>query len=82
MDEERFLKNSVAGCKTISSKTMINSQDSEIEKRRKLANEIKALGNDCFKREEFSRAVEFYTSAILQDDNNPIIFTNRAQVLN
>ena len=45
------MKDTVAGCRTVSSKTLINKKESELEKRQRLGNEIKALGNECFKRE-------------------------------
>lgn len=36
------------------------------EKRGRLGEELKRLGNDCFHAEEYNRAEAYYTSAILQ----------------
>ena len=52
---------------------------SEKEKRARLSEEFKHLGNKSFQDEKFTEAEELYTSAILQSDENPLLFTNRAQ---
>ena len=82
LDEERLRKELVGGCRTTNNRTVINTNESDVDKRKKLSVELKNLGNDYFQREEFSRAMEFYSSAILQDSSNPILFTNRAQAYN
>ncbi len=40
---------------------------------------MKRCGNECFRTGDFSKAAEFYTSALLQHDNNAVVFVNRAQ---
>ena len=47
----------------------------------KKANELKELGNEAFRQSDFQKAVEYYTSAVMAKDDNPILYTNRAQAL-
>ena len=47
----------------------------------KKANELKELGNEAFRQSDFPKAVEYYTSAVMAKDDNPIFYTNRAQAL-
>ena len=54
-------------------------QESKEEKRKKCSEELKNAGNAAFHEKNYSRAEEYYTSAILQWDKNHVIFTNRAQ---
>ena len=71
----------VSGCKTVkSNKHCVNKEAFQEEKRKRLGEEFKQLGNDCFRSEEYGRAEAYYTSAILQNDQNHVYFTNRAQV--
>ena len=44
----------------------MNRREAPEEKRRRLGEELKQLGNDCFKAEQYDRAEAYYTSAILQ----------------
>ena len=56
-----------SGCKTVkSNKECVNRREAPEEKRRRLGEELKQLGNDCFKAEQYDRAEAYYTSAILQ----------------
>ena len=38
------------------------------EKRRKISEDIKLIGNEAFKNGDFKQAEEYYTSAIMQCD--------------
>ena len=83
------------GCRTVHSRTVINTRAGEEEERRRASEETKLLGNTAFRQGQFSRAEELYTSALLQYDKvtlthpplstfytflqNYILFTNRAQ---
>ena len=60
-----------AGCKTVSSRTVINTKEVEEEARKKKSEEMKELGNNSFRSGEFQRAEEYYTSALLQYDQVP-----------
>ncbi len=46
----------------------------------KIANELKEKGNEEFKNENYEKAIDFYTQAIQIVKDNPILYTNRAQV--
>lgn len=39
--------------------------------------ELKLLGNDKMAKRNYDSAIEFYTSAIMKDETNPIFFSNR-----
>jgi STIP1 family protein 1 len=43
-----------------------------------LSEQLKAKGNDAFRRGEYSEAEDFYTQAIQKHATNPLLFTNRA----
>ena len=60
-----------AGCKTVSSRTVINKKEVEEEARRKKSEEMKELGNNSFRAGKFQQAEEYYTSALLQYDQVP-----------
>jgi tetratricopeptide (TPR) repeat protein len=80
IDEEKLQKEGwVDGCKTVKENKNCVNKETIKEKRQRLSNEFKTSGNECFRNEEWGRAVEYYTSAILQWDDNPVLFTNRAQ---
>ncbi|CAB4063540.1 unnamed protein product [Lepeophtheirus salmonis] len=74
---KRDEKELIDGCWTTSSRVVIN-EDGE-EKRKKLSEEFRKLGNESFRSQDFVTAKEYYSSAILQYDQNPILFNNRAQ---
>ena len=61
-----------------SERTVINNGE-ELESKKVL--EYKEQGNEAFRNGQFKKAVEWYTSAILINDANPVLFTNRAQAL-
>ena len=56
------------GCRTVHSRTLINTRASEEEDRRRASEDTKLLGNTAFRQGQFSRAEELYTSALLQYD--------------
>ena len=56
------------GCRTVHSRTVINTRAGEEEERRRASEETKLLGNTAFRQGQFSRAEELYTSALLQYD--------------
>ena len=60
-----------AGCKTVSSRTVINNKEVEEEARKKRSEEMKELGNNSFRTGKFQEAEEYYTSALLQYDQVP-----------
>ena len=68
-----------AGCKTVTSRTVINNKEGEEERRKRKSEEIKELGNTAFRRGDYKQAEEYYTSALLEFDQNYLLFTNRAQ---
>lgn len=68
-----------AGCRVTSDRTLV-CQGTPREKGRILSEECKALGNAAFNQGNWGQAKEYYTSAILQDGSNPVLFTNRALV--
>lgn len=45
-----------------------------------LSEQLKAKGNDAFRRGEYVEAEDFYTQAIQKHASNPLLFTNRANV--
>ncbi len=45
----------------------------------KKADDLKVLGNDAFRSGDYPKAIELYTSSIMQRDDNHVLFTNRAQ---
>lgn len=65
--------------KTAKSRTVINKTATEQDRRKRLSEECKRLGNESFSQGEYNRAKEYYSSAILECDSNPVLFTNRAQ---
>ena len=60
------------------SRSVINTQESAAEKRRKESEELRRAGNAAFQNGAYQRAEECYTSAILQWDQNHVLFNNRA----
>lgn len=51
-------------------------------KRRKMkSEELKEMGNKCFKSQKYEDAIRFYTDAINEMKTNTAIYTNRAQVV-
>ena len=60
-----------AGCKTVSSRTVINNKEVEEEARKRKSEEMKELGNNSFRTGKFKQAEEYYTSALLQYDQVP-----------
>ena len=60
-------------------RTVINKDKKEDEASK--ANEYKELGNEAFRQGQYGKAVEIYTSALMVKDDNPILYTNRAQAL-
>ncbi|TRY70549.1 hypothetical protein TCAL_04477 [Tigriopus californicus] len=78
--EKRERKNkAIHGCVTKTSRTVINNKEVEEDRRKKKSDNLKRQGNQAFQEEHFEKAVEYYTSAILEFDSNPVLFTNRAQ---
>jgi hypothetical protein len=59
---------------------VINTKDTEEEKRRKESEELRCAGNKAFQNGAYQLAEEYYTSAILQWDRNHVLFNNRALV--
>ncbi len=57
---------------------MINTKDSDEEKRKKSSEELKLEGNKAFQDGAYQLAEEYFTSAILQWDRNHVLFNNRA----
>ena len=45
-----------------------------------LADQLKEKGNDAFRKGEFIEAEDLYTQAVTKYSQNPLIFTNRANV--
>jgi len=68
-----------AGCRTVENRSVINTTEVKEEKRKKEATGLKELGNQAFRRGEHGVAEEYYTSALMQWDKEPVFFTNRAQ---
>ena len=66
------------GCRVKADKTLVN-RESDLERRRRISDELKEEGNAFFKSRDYAKAKERYTGAILQYDQNPALFTNRAQ---
>ena len=60
------------------SRSVINTQESAEEKRRKESEELRRAGNAAFQNGAYQRAEEYYTSAILQWGQNHVLFNNRA----
>ncbi|KAF8322538.1 hypothetical protein DL93DRAFT_2162669 [Clavulina sp. PMI_390] len=42
------------------------------------AAELKAQANDCFKREDFDKAHELFTAAIVEESSSPALYSNRS----
>merc|ERR1711997_1445709 len=68
-----------AGCRTVENRSVINTTEVKEEKRKKEATRLKELGNQAFRRGEHGLAEEYYTSALMQWDKEPVFYTNRAQ---
>jgi tetratricopeptide (TPR) repeat protein len=68
-----------AGCRTVSDRTLLNKALSEPDRRRREGERLKKEGNDAFAAGLWTEAEEFYTSSLLTFDENPVVFTNRAQ---
>ena len=62
-----------------SDRTVINKDKREEDL--KEAMNCKEKGNEAFRQCKYQEAIELYTSAILINDANPVLFTNRAQAL-
>lgn len=45
------------------------------------AEKLKARGNEAFKEGKFTEAISNYTMAINKFSSNPVLYTNRAQVI-
>ena len=58
-------------------RTVINNDQTDSKR----VLECKEKGNEAFRDGQFKKAIELYTSAILINDTNPVLFTNRAQAL-
>ena len=63
----------------VSERTVVNNRETDLERRQRTGNELKDLGNKHFKAGEWAKAKEMYTSSICEYDQNPVVFTNRAQ---
>jgi hypothetical protein len=57
---------------------VINTKDSDEEKRKRNAEELKLAGNKAFQDGAYQLAEEYFTSAILQWDRNHVLYNNRA----
>jgi len=57
---------------------VINTKDSDEEKRQRNAEELKLAGNKAFQDGAYQLAEEYFTSAILQWDRNHVLYNNRA----
>jgi hypothetical protein len=57
---------------------VINTKDSDEEKRKRNSEELKLAGNKAFQDGAYQLAEEFFTSAILQWDRNHVLYNNRA----
>jgi tetratricopeptide (TPR) repeat protein len=64
--------------KVTSDRTMINKDVSDLDKK---ADEYKQQGNEAFRKGQYKKSVELYTSALMVKDDNHILYTNRAQAL-
>ena len=60
-------------------RTIINQDPKELEAKK--ANEYKEMGNEAFRKGQFPKAVEWYTSALMVKDDQATLYTNRAQAL-
>ena len=60
-------------------RTVINNKDVEEEKRKIESEEIKQLGNEAFRAGDYRLAEDYYTSALMKNKQNHVLFTNRAQ---
>ena len=60
-------------------RTVINKDKNE--EFMKKANEYKEMGNEAFRKAQYKKAIELYTSALMMKDDNHILYTNRAQAL-
>ena len=45
------------------------------------AEKLKVKGNNAFKEGQFTEAISHYTTAINKLNSNPVLYTNRAQVI-
>ena len=77
LEAKKKSKVRVKASRTVINKSKSDEEEKEIAK--KLAEEFRLSGNECFVNEDFERAVEFYTSGILQSKSCPLLFSNRAQ---
>jgi hypothetical protein len=57
---------------------VINTKDSDEEKRKKSSEELKLAGNKAFQYGAYQLAEEYFTSAILHWDRNHVLYNNRA----
>jgi hypothetical protein len=57
---------------------VINTKDSDEEKRKRNSEELKLAGNKAFQDGAYQLAEEYFTSAILQWDRNHVLYNNRA----
>ncbi len=57
---------------------MINTKDSDEEKRKRNSEELKLAGNKAFQDGAYQLAEEYFTSAILHWDRNHVLYNNRA----
>lgn len=60
-------------------RTVINKDEQDPNSKKVL--DCKEKGNEAFRQCQYQKAIELYTSAILINDTNPVLFTNRAQAL-
>ena len=60
-------------------RTVINKDKRDEDLKEAMA--CKEKGNEAFRQCKYQEAIELYTSAILINDTNPVLFTNRAQAL-
>jgi tetratricopeptide (TPR) repeat protein len=45
------------------------------------AEELKEMGNKCYKKQKYQDAIKFYSEALNEIRTNTAIYTNRAQVI-
>ena len=62
----------------VAERTVVNKETKD-ERRIRLSQEYKNMGNQHFNRGEWKKAKELYTSAILENCHNHLLYTNRAQ---
>jgi stress-induced-phosphoprotein 1 len=56
----------------------LSAEEKEAKQRKEQAKTEKELGNQCYKRKEFAKAIEHYDAALAMDDTDVTIMNNKA----